>query len=483
MPSKGFRTNVMNARSLMLLALLTLGTLVHVSPAEADRTAFLDTTFGATGRVMLPPLDSEREVRAAIMPDDGLVISTGRTLRRIGPDGQLDGSFGGDGTVNPPAPPDGEIEIEGLAVDLQGRLIVAATAEPVVEDSALGFGNGIGERPKVAWVGRYLRDGTPDPSFGKDGRLETDFGLQPPRDESGEPIVAKPWVEVTGVAVDSQNRIVLTGGISADLKSGCAHDWFFDTLTYAAFVARLTPTGSLDSSFAGDGVFGGSRAGENPLQAEVSAAPAIGPQDEVVYGTGLRHCPRDGGASGLGRVSPSGAADRGFGLRGAVRGGFGAPVVQSDGRIAGIGLEGTWYYAKESARVAVDRLTPSGHPDRTFGTQGKAVLRTPGGPVSELSILAPGGRGRLLLGGTMYTRRPGKPKKPRHSSLILMRLTAGGRLDRSFAPRGRVATGFGSRTLGASQLLVDSRGRAVLVGTYGPWEHQGVAVARFAISR
>ncbi len=477
----------MNARWLLPLLLLTL-LAQPVSSAAANRTAgraaLLDPSFGESGRVMLPPLDSEREVRVALMGDDGFVISTGHTLRRLGPDGRLDGSFGLGGSVTPPARPGSEFEIEGVAVDPAGHLIVAGTAV-MPEDPATRteFGRGFGERPQAARVLRYLPNGVLDPEFGAGGVVETDFGLPPTYDEDGKRILAEPWVEVTGVAVDSQGRVLLTGGASAGLEFGCMHDWFWDTVTYAAYVARLTPAGALDPSFGSGGVFGGRKAGENRLRAEVSDSPSIGPEDEVTYGSGRGHCPYGEGASGLGRLSSSGAPDPGFGTQGTVRGAPSEPLVLPDGRIAGIGLARTWYYPKESAPIEVERLNSNGRPDRSFGTRGTTVLRTPGGPLSELVAVAAGGRGRLLLGGTMYTRRPGKSKKPRHSSLILARLTAYGRLERSFAPRGRVAARFGSRTLSASRLLVDSQGRAVLVGTYGPWDHEGVAIARYTISR
>lgn len=484
----------MSGRWLAPLIVFALGTQVLASPAEADRSqraqgsaaraAFLDSSFGEGGRSMLA-VDSAREVRAALMPDNGLVLGTGSTFRRLGPDGRLDESFGQGGTVTPPAPPGGEIEIEGFAVDPAGRLIVAGTARlPLADPPAeVTFGFGAPEKPRAARVLRYLPNGGLDPEFGTGGVVETALGLPAPRDEDGKQILPEPWVEVTGVAVDSQGRVLLTGGASAGLEFGCMHDWFFDTLTYAAFVARLTPAGGLDSSFGQNGVFGGRHATENPLRAEVSASPTVGARDEVTYGTGYPHCPWGKASSGIGRLSPSGELVAGFGIRGAVRRSSSDPLVQPDGRIAVIGLAKTWYHPKESALIAVERLTANGRPDRSFGTRGKAVLRTPGGANSLLAAAATGGRGRLLLGGTMFTRRPGTPKKPRHSSLILMRLTAGGRPERSFAPRGRAAAGFGSRTLDASQLLVDSQGRALLVGTYGPWEHEGVAVVRYAISR
>ncbi|HEX6780990.1 MAG TPA: hypothetical protein VF125_03060 [Solirubrobacterales bacterium] len=74
-------------------------------------------------------------------------------------------------------------------------------------------------------------------------------------------------------------------------------------------------------------------------------------------------------------------------------------------------------------------------------------------------------------------------KVRRQRLFVLMRVTAGGRLDRAFGPGGRVAARFGSRNVTESEVLLDSQGRGVVVGTYGRYGHQGVAAARYALTR
>ncbi|HEX6780989.1 MAG TPA: hypothetical protein VF125_03055 [Solirubrobacterales bacterium] len=387
------------------LILLAIGAGTLAPPAMADqplaaehspgRAAFLDPSFGEAGRAMLPPQPFASYADAVLMHDDGLVVATDRGLRRLGPGGWLDEAFGAGGTVTPPAPPGGEFELEALGVDSRNRLIVAGTAslpgeEPPSPDS---FGNGIGERPKRARVLRYLPSGVLDPGFGEGGVVETDLGLPAPREEEGTQILSRPWVEVTGVAIDSQDRVVLTGGASAGLEGGCAHDWFFDTLTYAAFVARLDPAGRLDSTFGRGGVFGGRSTAENPLRAEVAADPALGPGDEVTYASGVGHCPRAAGASGLGRLDAGGGTEVGFGTRGAVRRWSDDMVALSGGGIATLGYETPWYNTKEAATVGVTRLSPEGRRDRSFGTRGKTVIRTPGGSGGLLGSIAADWRG------------------------------------------------------------------------------------------
>ena len=419
------------------------------------------------------------------MHDDSLVVSTGESLKRLTPEGRLDESFGEGGTLTPPAPPDGTFEIDGLAVDSQDRLIVAGTST-LPEDEPHAPGE-LPEKPQAVRILRYLSNGSLDLSFGDHGVVETDFGLPLPQDEAGRPFLARPRVEATGVAVDAQDRVIVTGGASVGLQSACAHDWFFGTLTYAAFVARFTESGAIDTGFGGgDGIFGGHSAEENPLHAEISATPLVGPDEQVTYAKGRGHCPRAEGSFGLARLTEEGAAQSAFGDQGAVRDFSVQAAMESDGSILSLGWVIPWYYTKEPLRVSVTRLGTGGRLVRSYGRKGQAIVKSPGVAGSQLSALAIDARGRVLLGGTMIGARtfpgpPGSEKKRHRHSFVLVRLGPNGQPDQAFEPRGRIVTGFGSLGVTGSNLLLDSQGRAVLVGTYGSWKSRGLAVARYVI--
>ncbi|HWA55596.1 MAG TPA: hypothetical protein VG816_15610 [Solirubrobacterales bacterium] len=460
-----------------------------VPGARAASPARLDPTFGESGRVVLPPGSAAGNVTSALMPDDGLLIGSGRSLLRLTPDGQIDKSFGQWGTSTLPAPAGGDFEIDGLAVDSKGRIVVAGTSFLPEEDfsSAVSFGNGTEDGPEAARVMRYLGDGALDPSFGAGGIVETDLGLPAPRDKTGQQILSKPWVEVSGVAVDSKDRVLLTGGASAGVEFGCFHDWNFNTLTYAAFVARLTETGVLDPSFAGDGVAGGSSVRENPLHTEGSVERGVGPGDELIYESGGTHCWDKAGSSGLVRLGSTGDLSPSFGTDGVVRG-MGEVVVRADGAMVSHGFVSPWYFPKEAARIRVDRLRPNGRPNRIFGRGGEVVVKSPGGAGSILGAAVMDARGRVLLGGTMISgnarRRgsSGQEEKQRRRSFVLVRLGARGRIDRAFGPHGRIATGFGALGVAGLHLMLDSQGRAVMVGVYGS-KDRGLALARYVIGR
>jgi uncharacterized delta-60 repeat protein len=211
---------------------------------DSQRGVWLDPAFGVGGRAFVPlefeGPGLENPKMAASTSDGGLVLSNGHLLERLTPAGQVDAFFGQGGTVVPAQPAGGSFEVGGIAVDSQGRIVVAGTS---TLPTKIRFGKRLAVRAE-----RYLPDGSLDDSFGANGIVETDFGFPVPRDQNGQPILEQPWVQATGVAVDSRDRVVLTGGASSGKADGCEHDWF-GTLTYAGFVARLTATGSLDSSF------------------------------------------------------------------------------------------------------------------------------------------------------------------------------------------------------------------------------------------
>ena len=138
----------------------------------------------------------------------------GFALVRYDTDGSLDTSFGGDGKVTTDFT---RFVDDGLAVALQpdGKIVMVGGA---------GFG-GPNERFALA---RYNTDGSPDTTFGGDGKLTTDFS---------------PYPDVAfAVAIQGDGHIVVAGG---------ARLLPYPNPTWA--LARYDTDGSLDTSFGGDG--------------------------------------------------------------------------------------------------------------------------------------------------------------------------------------------------------------------------------------
>lgn len=104
----------------------------------------------------------------------------------------------------------------------------------------------------------------------------------------------------------------------------------------------------------------------------------------------------------------------------------------------------------------VERLLPSGRPDRSFGRSGSVGLK---GSKGLISFLAPAGRGRILVGVNEGLPEAEYPAQ----RLALFRLLPNGNLDRSFARDGR-----GSYALAfpyqETRIVVDRRGSILILG-------------------
>jgi uncharacterized delta-60 repeat protein len=185
----------------------------------------LDASFGDGGRVVTG--GQIVTGRALVRHGDGKLVAGGGAcdaercdlaIVRYLPDGALDGSFGQGGVARVPFGACGEelprASVLDLAIEDDGDIVAAGHACD-------------GDPYDDVAVARLRPDGRLDPSFGDGGKVFID--------------ASPAWTGAAhGVAVDGDGRIVLTGEVAVDGRS--------------AFVARLTPGGALDSSFAGGGL-------------------------------------------------------------------------------------------------------------------------------------------------------------------------------------------------------------------------------------
>lgn len=181
--------------------------------ARYDSEGSLDPSFGGDGKVLTNDRGSD-EVFGIALQADGKIVVAGRSgyggfaLARYRSDGSLDRSFGHRGTVR---------TIFGPA-----EAVVRASAEDVVIQAdgkivAAGWAGGNFVRTALA---RYRSDGTPDRSFGSDGRVRTDFGQ---------------GAESTAAVIIQADGAIVAGGMAADF-----HEFA---------VARYLTDGSLDPNF------------------------------------------------------------------------------------------------------------------------------------------------------------------------------------------------------------------------------------------
>jgi uncharacterized delta-60 repeat protein len=429
-------------RKLLLFFVLVLLT----APAAAEaRPGALDPSFGHGGRIIRSAGFGDRSWRVARtqivgLPDGRFVLLTGNSLYGFWVDGAIGGAFGaGEGPV--PTPPGYEFEATGLAADAAGRVIVAGTLRAA--DGA--------ER---AMVVRYTAAGDLDPSFGEDGVLTTDFGL-PGREDAGQGR-SLVQVQVAGVAVDSQGRVVLTGTRTRFVGPCRASS----NLVYAdAFAARLDPSGALDPAFGDRGV------ARMPDIAKVGK-PVLGAEGDVYVTTpygGRGPCTEPRYDQLVGRLDAAGRPDPRFGGDGWVSVRFprrSAAVASALGPDDSLLLvENHW--SKNLARevVEVKRLLPDGALDDRFGRNGVATLSAPRGTL-EAAAATVDPAGRILVTGAAA-----KLRKPKRRRFFLGRLTANGRPDRGFGRDGLTTTGWGGKAEAVGSSLLLQPRRALVAGT------------------
>lgn len=401
-----------------------------------------------------------------------LVVASNRAIVEYLANGRPNPRFGGNGAV-----PVGSIEglrfrLADIAVDSQGRVLIAGTTKP---DNELGMiGPPVpGPVPSMATIRRYNPNGQLDPSFGAEGVLNTDLGATPPTFE-GQPYPGGAAVAVVGLAVDQADRPIVTG--SAVTEVGLCTPSKSRFQRSQAIVARLAANGAPDPTFAGGGIK--SIGGLSWL-----GLPAPTSNGVIAVGSKVDPCPRGGGPdapSVLTSLTSDGGIDQGFSA-----GGFWSRaftrisdlVVAPSGKLILLARTielsgGEWV---ESAGEAV-RLRRNGSFDTSFGRGGRAEVQLPRN--SAVGAIATDAKGRVLLAGTVM-RRLGKKKS--QLRFLLIRTTAAGEPDVGFGRGGRVTTAFGRRSnVRATDVLVDAAGRISIGGKFsGPATGDGFALARY----
>jgi uncharacterized delta-60 repeat protein len=345
--------------------------------------------------------------------------------------GDLDTTFGGDGIVRTNLT---RAEDDGYAVAIQadGKIVVAGEA---------GVG---GRNPRFAIV-RYEADGSLDPTFGGgDGIVTIDFSRY---DDF-------PFA----VRIQPDGKIVLAG---AAAYSG-------PDSRFA--LARLTPDGSLDPTFGGDG-----KVVTNVTPSyDWANGMALQPNGKIVV-VGSLSAGSTNGKIGVLRYRSDGSLDPTFGKNGIVRAdptptyddGM-AVGVEADGQIVVAGGAG---FAGPNERFVMLAFEHNGTLDPTFG--GDGMVKTDLTPGSDIPFgLAIQSDGEIVVAG-------GAAMDAADPMFGLARYNRDGSLDPGLDSDGTVLTNFTPFSDGAYSVAIDSNGRIVAAGTAG----NGGPAPRFAAVR
>jgi uncharacterized delta-60 repeat protein len=427
--------------------------------------AFPAENSGGVGvKYTLPFQFTAGHLEMAPAPGGKIVVAGSTKIVRFLPSGKLDRGFGSGGSVAVARPPGLSFVLAAVAVDSQGRVLLAGSARPLPSSSTPD------PLSSSVMVMRFAADGSVDRSFGHEGTLITDFGIKPPLIGTSRYIAAA--VGVRSLVVDSQDRPILTGGSVSEIVHCYPNP---EDSVSTAYVARLTDTGAPDPSFG--------EAGLRQIADLSSLSGASLLHSGTLFTVGSkRSCgnqvPKGSPAVVLTSFGSEGNLNPNFGFAGFRSIGYSsAPVatVAPSGKIVLLG-------AKTGKSQLVTRLLPSGAPDPSFGRIGRVQLVVPKG--ASFAAVAVDRRGRLLFAGRSSRRISKSAKNPlRRSTFWLGRMSPEGSIDRSFGRRGSVRTGFGGPSDSfATQATLDARGRIVVgggistprLGTGG-----GYAIARY----
>jgi uncharacterized delta-60 repeat protein len=440
-----------------------------VSASAQGKAGRLDPTFGKEGWAMtsLGTAGEEADVQLAPTPNGSAVVANGLegTIVRFLPDGSQDFRFGNGGelALSPSTAAEGRagraFSSRALALDHRGRvLIFGAQTDTSQVFSEGGF---TGEIPaSSAVVLRFSAEGKPDPSFGEGkGFIRNDFGL-------GSGLnTAIPMVGAMAGQVDSLDRPVLVAGVSAATR-GCYGHGGVGSRPRA--VVRLTDGGQPDPTFGGgDGI--------SPIEGSTSfPGLEIDGDDRPVIGAGPRAECQAG--TTIYRLRDNGERMAGFGSDGVqVFRRLHLALVETSG--------GMILSNRHDRTLSLVRLGPDGRRDMSFGQGGVARVHLPLNVGFHMQPAAVDKHHRILLAGFVGSpvSEPA-PGQPKHSSLVVARLHAGGRLDLNFGRRGWTFTRVARRLEATSaRASLDPQGRLLVGATVTAAHHRdgGFLLARY----
>lgn len=412
----------------------------------------LDPSFGTGGQVMIDINKSTDIAQAVAIQTDGKIVVVGQTYKNNDYSGEdfVVTRYNTNGTLDPTFGKGGKVRTDfpGLAA-VPSSVVIQPDGKIVVAGGAFPLFTFLGDFKVV----RYLPNGKLDRSFGDGGIVTSSFPGQ------GSYAFA--------VALQSDGKIVAAGTDFVNFSSEDNSDTDFA-------LARYNADGSPDTSFDGDGQLTTDFDGFNDDAFSVLIQP-----DGKLVAVGSAKNPTNFYDFAATRYLSDGTIDTTFGVSGKVRTDFGnhgfdqarSAVLLPDGRIVAAGFAITQNGAFQ--KFAVARYSSAGVLDTSFSQDGLTQVDFDSCCQSAYKLLLQND-GKIITVGYANTESS-------DSDFLLARLNSNGALDQTFGVGGRVRTSFGDLNGGANGAALQSDGKIVAVGFQATFSNQfsQLALARY----
>lgn len=342
----------------------------------------LDTSFAEQG---IAVLDNVAAFFGSALQSDGKILAVGQVagqvqMVRLTGDGLLDPTFGKMGVMQAGDAEVGSVWPRDVTTSSSGEIIVVGQTTADLGD---------------VWVARYGSDGTPDDSFGTNGRTVTTIGSQL---DTGNAVALGPGgtILVAGRAVDTSQPcgtfgcpmggLVLRYDSAGDLDAGFGggDGWLMiaGELNQLSVLddGRLVATGSGKVvTLLSDGTPDDTYGAEGIATAFNFLRTAIGPDGDTVLVARIEEQPAKQAELMAERLDPFGEKDPGYGLAGTARFGSGGIADMAVNVVEGSAqslllLGNTQHFYPLPTTFSVSRHGADGTLDTTFGDDGFTTL-------------------------------------------------------------------------------------------------------------
>jgi uncharacterized delta-60 repeat protein len=415
----------------------------------------LDPTFGTGGMVMTDLGRSTDLANSVAVQSDGKLVVVGQTYKNndFSTEDFAVARYNTDGTLDTTFGRGGKVRTDfpGLAA-VPSAVVIQPDGKIVVAGGAFPLFTFLGNFEVV----RYNPNGSLDRSFGNGGIVTTIF-------PEGS--------YAFDVALQPDGKVIAAGTVFVDFIPGEPSNTDFA-------LARYNSDGSLDTTFGNGGTVMTDFFGNEDDAFSVLIQP-----DGKIVAVGSANNPSTFYDFAAVRYLSDGTIDTTFGVAGKVSTDFGdqnfdrarSAALQSDGKIVAAGFAISQNGGVQNFAVA--RYTSNGILDTTFSGDGKTQIDFGNCCQSATKVLLQS-NGKIITVGYPNT-------EDSDSDFLLARLNPRGSLDATFGVGGRVRTSFGDLNGGANGAALQSDGKIVAVGFQATFSNQwtNFALARYLNSQ